>query len=90
MQYYSKILGLNSEADHVSREPTATARIRDACAIYGLSGQYMMTKNLRFNAGIDNWFDKDPTPTKPSGSKTSGNNYYVPDQTFYASITASF
>ncbi len=89
-QYYSKMLGLNSEADQESRGPTATARIRDSYTIYGLSGQYKATKNLKFNVGIDNLFDKDPTPAEPSGSSTSGNNYYVPGQTFYASMTASF
>lgn len=89
-QYYSKMLGLGSEADQASRGTTATARIRDAYTIYGLSGQYVATKNLKFNAGIDNMFDKNPTPSEPSGSTISGNNYYVPGQTFYASVTASF
>lgn len=89
-QHYSKMLGLDSEADQASRGPTATARIRNAYTIYGLSGHYKATKNLRFNVGVDNLFDKDPTPTAPSGSNLSGNNYYVPGQTFYASLTASF
>jgi outer membrane receptor for ferrienterochelin and colicins len=84
------MLGLDSAADQESRGGTATARIREAYTIYGVSGQYKATKNLKFNFGVDNLFDKDPTPAEPSGSSTSGNNYYVPGQTFYASMTASF
>lgn len=89
-QYYSKMLGLDSQADQASRGPTATARIREAYTIYGISGHYTATKNLKFNVGIDNLFDKNPTPSEPSGSNLSGNNYYVPGQTFYASMTATF
>ncbi|WP_249226283.1 TonB-dependent receptor domain-containing protein [Entomohabitans teleogrylli] len=89
-QYYGKMLGLNSKADQESRGNTATARIRNAYTIYGVSGQYKATKNLKFNVGVDNLFDKDPVSSEPSGSATSGNNYYVPGRTFYASMTASF
>ncbi len=89
-QYYGKMLGLNSKADQASRGSTATARIRNSYFIYGLSGQFKATKNLKFNAGIDNLFDKDPVTDNPSGSASSGNNYYIPGRTFYASMTASF
>ncbi|MBK5144859.1 TonB-dependent receptor [Budviciaceae bacterium BWR-B9] len=88
--YYGKMLGLNNKADQESRGSTATARIRNSYTLYGLSGQYKITKNFRFNAGIDNLFDKDPVSSEPSGSASSGNNYYVPGRTYYASITASF
>ncbi|KAA8995271.1 TonB-dependent receptor [Affinibrenneria salicis] len=88
--YYGKMLGLNSAADQASRSSTATARIRNSYFIYGLSGQYRASKNLKFNVGVDNLFDKDPVSENPSGSATSGNNYYVPGRTFYASMTASF
>jgi outer membrane receptor for ferrienterochelin and colicins len=87
--YYSKMLGLNSSADHAARGSTATARIRNAYTIYGLSGQYRATKNIRFNAGIDNLFDKNPVNNATS-STTTGSNYFVPGRTFYASITTSF
>lgn len=89
-QYYGKMLGLDSAADQSSRGSTATARIRNAYTIYGIAGHYKATKNLKFNVGIDNLFDKNPTPSDPSGSNLSGNNYYVPGQTYYASMTASF
>ncbi|MBQ4771754.1 TonB-dependent receptor [Pectobacterium versatile] len=88
--YYGKMLGLNSASDQAARSSTATARIRNSYFIYGLSGQYRATKNLKFNAGVDNLFDKDPVSATPSGNATSGNNYYVPGRTFYASMTASF
>lgn len=89
-QHYSKMLGLNNKADQEARGATATARIRNAYTLYGLAGHYKATKNLKVNVGIDNLFDTNPAPSKPSGSATSGNNYYVPGQTFYASMTASF
>lgn len=88
--YYGKMLGLNSKADQESRGNTATARIRNAYTLYGLSGQYKITKNFRINAGVDNLFDKNPVSSQPSGSATSGNNYYVAGRTYYASLTASF
>lgn len=86
---YGKMLGLNSKADNESRGTTATARIRNSYVIYGLSGQYKANKNIRFNAGIDNLFDKNPVK-EATGSSTTGSNYYVPGRTFYASITTSF
>ncbi|PQK69287.1 outer membrane receptor [Pantoea ananatis] len=89
-KYYGKMLGLNSSADQAARGNTATARIRNAYMIYGLSGQYRATKNLKFNAGLDNLFDKNPVSDHPSSSGVSGNNYAVPGRTMYASITASF
>ncbi|MEJ1268093.1 hypothetical protein WDV93_15570 [Pantoea ananatis] len=89
-KYYGKMLGLNSSADQAARGNTATARIRNAYMIYGLSGQYRATKNLKVNVGLDNLFDKNPVSDHPSSSGVSGNNYAVPGRTMYASITASF
>lgn len=86
---YGKMLGLGSAADEAARGSTATARIRNSYVIYGLSGQYRATKNVRFNAGIDNLFDRDPVNDASSGT-ISGSNYYVPGRTFYASVTTSF
>jgi len=88
-QLYGKMLGLGSEADEASRGSTATARIRNSYVIYGLSAQYKATKNIRFNAGIDNLFDRNPVD-EASSSTASGSNYYVPGRTFYASVTTSF
>lgn len=88
-QLYGKMLGLGSAADEESRGSTATARIRNSYVIYGLSAQYKATKNIRFNAGIDNLFDRNPVK-EASSSTTSGSNYYVPGRTFYASVTTSF
>ena len=89
-KYYSKMLGLNSDADQASRGNTATARIRSGYFVYDLAANYKVTENLRFNIGVDNLFDKDPVTDTPSGSATTGNNYYIPGRTFYASLTASF
>ncbi|WP_282498111.1 TonB-dependent receptor domain-containing protein [Pantoea stewartii] len=89
-KYYGKMLGLNNRADQAARGNTATARIRQAYMIYGLSGQYRATRHLKFNMGVDNLFDKNPVSAQPSASTTSGNNYYVPGRTLYASVTASF
>lgn len=88
--YYGKMLGLNNAADQSARSNTATARIRNSYFIYDLSGQYKATKNLKFSAGIANLFDKDPVSENPAGSATSGNNYYVPGRTIYATMTTSF
>lgn len=88
-KFYGKMLGLGGKADEASRSSLATARIRNSYALFELSGQYRATKNLKFNVGIDNLFDRDPV-SEASGMSSKGSNYFVPGRTFYASLTASF
>lgn len=88
-KFYGKMLGLGNKADESARSSTATARIRNSYAIFEISGQYRVTKNIKFNVGIDNLFDRDPV-SEASGSSTKGSNYYVPGRTFYGALTVSF
>ncbi|HHD7473777.1 TPA: TonB-dependent receptor [Klebsiella oxytoca] len=77
-KYYSKMLGTSSSS--------YSAAIRSGYTIWGVSGQYRISKDWRANYGIDNLFDKNPI----SEVSYSSGSYYVPGRTFYGSLTYSF
>lgn len=69
-------------------------------ALFGLSGQYVVNKHLRFNAGVDNLFDKRiyrrgnaigvnlDTPNYIHGA--GAYTFNQPGRTFFLGMTASF
>lgn len=64
-------------------------RDRDPYTLVGLGGNYELSENWRFAAGINNLFDKQVRRESIAGGE-GPNNYNEPGRSIYASVTASF
>lgn len=64
-------------------------RDRDPYTLVGLGGNYELSENWRFAAGINNLFDKQVRRESIAGGE-GANNYNEPGRSIYASVTASF